>query len=252
MNSCLTDDYFVSCNSQYNIVTRVYRVTKNKWNSSSSRYGKRAWIKKSYSDSRCITLPKKTLKDIKESGKVAVIQLKRNQKTVYEELEDWLKDEISDSDAESLDVARNRQERRCVEIFKHDSLRQDLCDEWDNLINEIVRCTRFRRVWDTKLQDWEESFEQCYYLSTASHSAENYLKIVRGHRRIENSEHYVRDVSFQEDKSRIRKNPWSLAILRSMALNILRAKGIENISEARKENGFSLNILMEKFGFLLT
>ena len=56
----------------------------------------------------CITLPKKTLEAIKESGKEAVIQLKLNQKTVYEELENWLRDEISDSDAESLDVARNR------------------------------------------------------------------------------------------------------------------------------------------------
>lgn len=202
--------------------------------------------------SRCITLPKKTLKAIKGSWKEAVIQLKRNQQTLYEEIEEGLREELAKSDAESLDVKRNRQEWRCVEIFNHDHLRQDLCDEWDDLIKEIVRCTRFRRDWNTKTQDWEESFEQCYYLSTASYSAEKYLKIVREHRRIENSEHYVRDVSFQEDKSRTRKNPWSLAILRSIALNLLRVKWVENISEARKENGFSLNGFIKKFGFLLT
>ena len=131
-------------------------------------------------------------------------------------------------------------------------MRQDLCDEWDDLINEIIRCTRFRRDWNTKIQDWEEAFEQCYYLSTGSYSAEKYLKIVRGHRRIENSEHYVRDVSFQEDKSRIRNNVWPLAILRSMALNLLRVKWVKNISEARKENGFSFENIIKKFGFLLT
>ncbi|HQT62711.1 hypothetical protein, partial [Acidiphilium sp.] len=38
---------------------------------------------------------------------------------------------------------------------------------------------------------------------------------------IENSSHYVRDVTFAEDRSRIRTNPGVIARLRSFAFNIL-------------------------------
>jgi len=62
----------------------------------------------------------------------------------------------------------------------------------------------------------------------------------------------VRDWSYEEDKSRIRKNPGAMAILRSMSLNILRSTGIENVAQARKENGFSLKHIFKVFGKLLT
>jgi predicted transposase YbfD/YdcC len=44
----------------------------------------------------------------------------------------------------------------------------------------------------------------------------------RGHWGIENCNHHVRDVTFEEDKSRIRIKPLIMASLRSFALNILR------------------------------
>ena len=51
--------------------------------------------------------------------------------------------------------------------------------------------------------------------------------------RIENGSHYVRDATFAEDASRIRKNPDIAARLRSFAYNLLRANGNENIKNAR-------------------
>ncbi|MGC8537008.1 MAG: hypothetical protein ACP5QR_16030, partial [Rhizomicrobium sp.] len=44
---------------------------------------------------------------------------------------------------------------------------------------------------------------------------------IRAHWGIENSSHYVRDVTFAEDRSRIRTNPGVIARLRSFAFNIL-------------------------------
>ena len=41
--------------------------------------------------------------------------------------------------------------------------------------------------------------------------------------------HYVRDVTFGEDQSRIRSKPAQFARLRSFALNILRANGTTNV-----------------------
>lgn len=53
---------------------------------------------------------------------------------------------------------------------------------------------------------------------------------IRGHWGIENRNHYVRDVTLCEDQSRIRNKPGHFARLRSLALNILRANGAENIA----------------------
>ena len=57
---------------------------------------------------------------------------------------------------------------------------------------------------------------------------------IRGHWRIENGSHYVRDVAFAEDASRIRKNPDIAARLRSFAYNLLRANGCDNM---KKQDG---------------
>ena len=56
--------------------------------------------------------------------------------------------------------------------------------------------------------------------------------------------HYVRDVSLDEDASRIRINPLNFARLRTIALNILRANGVKNVGQALFRNALNLeNIL---------
>lgn len=56
--------------------------------------------------------------------------------------------------------------------------------------------------------------------------------VIRGHWAIENRNHYVRDVSYDEDKSRIRNNPGIMARARSFALNIMRKHGVTNVAGA--------------------
>jgi predicted transposase YbfD/YdcC len=58
-------------------------------------------------------------------------------------------------------------------------------------------------------------------------------KAVRAHWGIENTSHYSRDVTFGEDRSRIRTNPGVFARLRSFAFNILKAKKTGTISQDR-------------------
>jgi hypothetical protein len=48
----------------------------------------------------------------------------------------------------------------------------------------------------------------------------------------------------REDDSRIRRKPGGFARIRSFALNILRANGIANISEAIFTNALSLDHLL--------
>ena len=61
---------------------------------------------------------------------------------------------------------------------------------------------------------------------------------VRGHWHIENKLHWVRDVTYQEDKSLVRTGnaPRVMASLRSLAISILRLDGQTNIAAANRHH----------------
>jgi hypothetical protein len=56
---------------------------------------------------------------------------------------------------------------------------------------------------------------------------------IRCHWHVENTLHYTRDVTFQEDQSRIRHKPGVFARLRSFAYNILRRNRSSTFSQDR-------------------
>ena len=74
--------------------------------------------------------------------------------------------------------------------------------------------------------------EVFYLISSREGLATFYLEGIRLHWAIENSLHYVKDVTMREDASRIRKGsaPQNMSTVRSIALNILRADGCKNIA----------------------
>jgi len=90
---------------------------------------------------------------------------------------------------------------------------------------------RKREIFDTKKKQWKNTDETVYYISTIFLSAEEFCRSVRNHWGIENRNHHVRDVSMNEDKSRIRNNPGVFARLKSFALNIFRVNRVKNITD---------------------
>jgi predicted transposase YbfD/YdcC len=68
------------------------------------------------------------------------------------------------------------------------------------------------------------SAETRYFISSLSDSAEEFAGAARSHWGIENSLHWILDVTLREDASRIRRNfaPENLAILRKIALNLAK------------------------------
>jgi predicted transposase YbfD/YdcC len=70
----------------------------------------------------------------------------------------------------------------------------------------------------------ETSRERRYYISSLAADAKQLGKAIRGHWSVENSLHWVLDIAFREDESRIRKDhaPENVATLRHIALNLLK------------------------------
>jgi len=60
------------------------------------------------------------------------------------------------------------------------------------------------------------------------------LDLVRGQWTIENGLHWVRDVTFDEDRSQVRKGkgPQVMATLRNLAISILRLAGAQGVARA--------------------
>jgi predicted transposase YbfD/YdcC len=92
---------------------------------------------------------------------------------------------------------------------------------------------------------WNERGEVAYYVSSAAAlPAIAWAAAIRGHWGIENRNHYVRDVSCDEDKSRIRDNPGIMARACSFALNIMRKDRITNVAQALWNGALSLDHIL--------
>lgn len=72
--------------------------------------------------------------------------------------------------------------------------------------------------------------------ATASELAE----WVRGHWAIENRLHWVRDVTYDEDRCQIRTGtgPRAMASLRNLAVSLLRIDGVANIAQATRHHAW--------------
>ena len=77
-----------------------------------------------------------------------------------------------------------------------------------------------------------------FYISSVEKDAKKIATAIRNHWGIENSLHWTLDVTFSEDKSRIRKDnaPENFALLRRLALNLLK-----------QENTFKGSLKMKRY-----
>jgi predicted transposase YbfD/YdcC len=203
---------------------------------------------------------KKIAKQIINAEADYVLALKGNQGDFHRDVEKFLtkliKSEITEEhDYYKLEEPNNHgrdEVRECyaVEITKNDikeKLFSNITD-WENL--KTIAAVSTQR---TSKVTGEVSLQSRFYISSLSANAKEILTRTREHWGIENSLHYVLDVTFQEDKSRVRKinATKNFALIRKVALNIIKSspfkqkKKISSLAGVRRFASFNEDFLEE-------
>lgn len=116
-------------------------------------------------------------------------------------------------------------------------LPEDILQKWKGAKTGL----KVIRIRDVKGKVSEETVYAITSLDLSCVTKEKIASYLRNHWSIENSLHYVRDVTLDEDKSRIRKGNGSqvFAGLRNIVLSLFRLNQIKNVAaEIRKMNNF--------------
>jgi predicted transposase YbfD/YdcC len=175
-------------------------------------------------------LSKKTFARAARTGNALLVRVKGNQPKLLAAIETLCARQTPVDRHATVDRARHgRQEHRRIEVFEAAG---HFGAEWEPWIACAARITRLTWRKDTRSGLWTAREEVGFYVSQARLDAASFGQAVRAHWGIENRDHYVRDRILREDDSRIRRKPGIFARIRSFALNILRATGITNVSEA--------------------
>lgn len=136
--------------------------------------------------------------------------------------------------SESEERGHHRLEKRRVSVGKAPGYFED----WAGATT-VIRVERYREY------RGEATMQTHWYLSSMEGSAGDFGARIRGHWGVENKVHYPKDVTFGEDRSRIRTLPlvqmWTIA--RSFALNLYRTLQTENRAQAQRRCMFGLSVL---------
>ena len=105
--------------------------------------------------------------------------------------------------------------------------------------------SRYIRVRRQGLRDGKKLETVTYYISSESASAWRFSKWVRGHRKIENSLHWTKDVVLREDSCGLVDSQAAAngGVIRSIIFNLLVMAGYQSISEGISAMGEKVAVL---------
>jgi predicted transposase YbfD/YdcC len=182
-----------------------------------------------------------------------LLAVKGNQPTLRSEIETFLADAppASLESITDVDKAHGRIEQRTVTVAHEvDWLGGDRRFPGELRLPDVATIVRVSSR--AELSD-RSRFETRYYVSSATLSAACAAAAVRSHWAIENSLHWVLDVTFGDDQSRLRTGHGAknMAVVRHFAINLVRTtKDKRSIKLRRKRAGWDVEYLASILGYL--
>lgn len=175
---------------------------------------------------------------IKQGGDY-LLAVKGNQKSLHRAVQKALKPLYSaatDPDNVTIERGHGRIEAREYHVLPADDVASQF-PEWKGL-KTLGVAIGYRLE-----KSGKQSLEYRYYISSAELDKAHFAAAVRGHWRIENSLHWVLDVSMNEDACPIYRGKAAeiLACMRHLALNMLRAETTKKASIRRKKKIASMS-----------
>jgi len=167
-----------------------------------------------------------------------LIALKGNQGDLQNDVELFLKDPPSPVETHTdCDKGHGRTETRTATVST------DVAWLGREKFPDIATIARVDCVVEKKGKTTQE---RRFYIASRSLSAQNLLRAVRAHWQIENALHWVLDVTFKDDLSRVRKGfgAKNMAVVRHFAINLVRnAKDKKSLKVRRKLAGWNPDYL---------
>ena len=171
-------------------------------------------------------------KTIVEGGGDYLLSVKENQGHLFDDIQylfevDAAKgfSQVPHSYAKTVNKGHGRLETRECWAIDHEEYLSFLRKrkQWKGL-KSIVRIIAQRQI-GQKVET-----QTRYFISSLPADPKAILKAKRSHWKIENQVHWVLDIAFREDECRVRKDhaPENLAVLRHMALNLLKKEKTAN------------------------
>jgi predicted transposase YbfD/YdcC len=182
-----------------------------------------------------------------------ILSVKQNQRALHEDLsllfEGFEQDDYRQVEFDSykqVTEGHDRREIRHCWVVHHPDYLSYLrrAQRWEGL-KSVVKLMTIRQRGD------KTQVSTRYFISSWTGSAQDFLRCVRGHWHIENGLHWVLDIAFREDDSRIRNQyaPQNMAVLRHLALNLLKQDRSVKVGIAAKrkmagwDNDYLLKVL---------
>ena len=164
-----------------------------------------------------------------------ILAVKKNQPTLYEEVETYFEWAVHDeTEQKNIEVYSKLEKDRGKICYRRVTATTDIVwfeskDEWPCL-RTMIMLERKTAGKDTVTE------EKQYFISSMQTSAEEYCRLIRGHWSIENQLHWVLDVTFHEDQSLIHhdNSPENISLIRKIGMALLK-KNTRNSSLRRKK-----------------
>ncbi len=163
-----------------------------------------------------------------DNGGDYVLTVKDNQKCLREDISDCFIGNSPPLNNGLKDVTKGHGRVEIRNYMMSESLAENVLLKWKGA-KTVLKVVRTRDI-NGKLS--QETVYAITSLDLSHMTKKKLASYIRGHWYIENKLHYVRDVTLEEDKSRIRKGNGSqiFAGLRNIVLNLFRLNHVENVA----------------------